>query len=66
VLRAHLNIFIIAYLNNILIYLENSKDYVEHVKTVLRCLNKAHLQVKLEKCKFYKQEVEFLGFIVGT
>jgi hypothetical protein len=66
VLQAHLDIFIITYLNNILIYLENSKDHVEHVKTVLKCLNKAHLQVKLEKCKFYKQEVEFLSFIVET
>jgi hypothetical protein len=34
----HLNIFVIAYLDNILIYSKNKKEYVEHVRTVLRLL----------------------------
>jgi hypothetical protein len=45
--------FIIAYLNNILIYLENKEDYVKHVKIVLKCLNSYSLQLKPLKCKFY-------------
>ena len=43
VLRNYLDIFVVAYLDDILIYLESLKDYAEHVKIVLRALNKAHL-----------------------
>jgi hypothetical protein len=31
VLRAYLDIFVIAYLDDILIYLENEVEYLEHV-----------------------------------
>ena len=34
-LYKYLDIFVTMYLNNILIYLENEKEYVEHVKKVL-------------------------------
>ena len=32
---------------------------------MLECLDKADLQLKPKKCKWHKEEVEFLGFIVG-
>jgi hypothetical protein len=64
VLRAYLDIFVVVYLDNILIYSKNEEDYVKHVRTVLRCLDNYNLRVKLEKCKFYKKEVDFLGYIV--
>jgi hypothetical protein len=63
-LRAHLDITVVAYLNNILIFSRNKQEHVEHVKEVLQYLNLADLQLKLEKCKFYKDKVEFLGFTV--
>jgi hypothetical protein len=66
VLRAHLDITVVAYLNDILIFSRNKQEHVEHVKEVLQCLDLADLQLKLEKCKFYKDEVEFLGFTVGV
>jgi hypothetical protein len=64
VLRAHLDIFVVVYLDDILVYSEKKEDYVE--RTVLRCLNQFNLRVKLEKCKFYKDEVDFLGYVVGV
>jgi hypothetical protein len=66
VLRAYLDIFVVAYLDDILVYSKNKGNYVKHVCTVLRCLDNYNLQVKLEKCKFYKKEVDFLGYIVGV
>ena len=39
VLRAHLDIFIVAYLDNILVYSKKEEDYVKHVYIVLRCLD---------------------------
>ena len=64
-LRKYLDIFIIAYLDNILIYLENKKDYIKHVQTVLELLNKHYLRLKLSKCTFYKEELKFLGYTIG-
>ena len=34
-LHEYLDIFVTIYLNDILIYLENEKEHVEHVKKVL-------------------------------
>ncbi|EMD59575.1 hypothetical protein COCSADRAFT_49632, partial [Bipolaris sorokiniana ND90Pr] len=64
VLRLYLDIFIITYLDNILIYLENEKDYILYIKIVLKKLDKYSLRLKLKKCKFYKNKVNFLGYII--
>jgi len=66
VLREHLDIFVIAYLDDILIYSENKRDHVKHVRTVLKCFKKAKLRLRPEKCEFHKEEVKFLGFTVNT
>jgi hypothetical protein len=66
VLRTYLDIFVIAYLDDILVYSENNQDHIKHVKQVLRALNQFNLQLKLEKCKFYKREVLFLRYVVGV
>ena len=64
-LRVYLDIFIIAYLDDILVFFKNLKEHIQHVRIVLECLEKAGLRLKPEKCKFYKEEVEFLEYIVG-
>jgi hypothetical protein len=51
VLREHLDIFIIAYLDDILIYSQNKKEHKEHVKKVLKLLQKHSLLVDPNKCK---------------
>jgi len=53
-LHEYLDIFVTMYLNDILIYLENEKEHVEHVKKVLAKLRANSLLLKLEKCEFYK------------
>jgi len=65
VLRAHLDIFVVAYLDDILVYSRTMPEHIQHVKTVLKCLGQADLRLKPEKCEFHKDEVEFLGFVVG-
>jgi hypothetical protein len=65
VLQVHLNKFVIVYLNNILIYSLDLREHIKHVRTVLTCLKKAKLRLNLDKCFFYKEEVEFLGCTVG-
>ena len=60
-LREHLDIFIIAYLDDILIFSDSYEEHVQHVRAVLKKLEKASLWLKLKKCKFHVQETEFLG-----
>lgn len=43
VLREHLNIFIIAYLDNILIFSREYNKYIEHVKKVLKKIENTKL-----------------------
>ena len=53
-LHEYLDIFVTMYLDDILIYLENEKEHVEHVKKVLAKLWTNSLLLKLEKCEFHK------------
>lgn len=64
VLRNYLDIFVTAYLDDIIIYSEREEDHMEHVKTVLRALQEWKLQLKLKKCEFSTKRTEFLGHIL--
>jgi Reverse transcriptase (RNA-dependent DNA polymerase)/RNase H-like domain found in reverse transcriptase/Integrase zinc binding domain/Chromo (CHRromatin Organisation MOdifier) domain/Integrase core domain/Retroviral aspartyl protease len=55
----------VAFLDDILIYSNTLEEHKKHVKQVLRCLRKAKLFAKPQKCVFHTQEVEFLGFIIS-
>jgi len=63
-LRQYLNRFVIAYLNDIMIYLKILKEHINHVFKVLKCLNKRNLHLKSKKCEFHQEEVNFLEFVV--
>ena len=53
------------YLDDILIYIDGTlKEHVKHVNKVLAKLKEYDLKINLDKCKFYKREVKYLGFIV--
>jgi len=60
----YLDIFCMAYLDNILIYSETLEEHKEHVKKVLRALQDRKLSVAPEKYKWHTQKVEFLGFVI--
>ena len=67
ILAKKLDIFIILYLDNILIYTKDlSQPHVKVVCWVLDQLQKYLLFVNLKKCRFYQDEVHFLGYIVSS
>ena len=54
VLYNHLNEFVIMYLNDILIFFKNEKNYKKHIKKILRKFQEKNLYFKLKKCEFHK------------
>jgi reverse transcriptase-like protein len=54
-----------VYIDNILIFLENMRDYMGHVKTVLDTLKKVNLRLEPLKLEFHIKEIKFVGYIVG-
>jgi transposase InsO family protein len=64
VLRQYLDIFVICYLDDILIFSDNEEEHKEHVRKVLKALQDAKLLVEPEKCHFHVTEVDFLGHTI--
>ena len=56
--------FVIAYLNNIIIYLNSKKEYKEYIKWVLNRLYKKNMLIIIKKYKFYIKKTDFIGFII--
>ncbi len=53
-----------AYLDNIIIYLNIEKEYKEYVKWVLKRLYKENIPITMEKCEFHTKKTNFVGFII--
>jgi ribosome-interacting GTPase 1 len=53
-----------AYLDDIIIYLNSKEEYKEHIKWVLRKLYKENMLVTVEKCEFHTKKTDFVGFII--
>lgn len=65
VLRKYLDVFVVVYLDNILVYSKTYEDYVQYIRKTLQALKDTKMRIKPKKTKFYKQEVKFLGYIVS-
>ena len=67
ILAEKLDIFVVVYLDDILIYTEDpGQPHVEAVRWVLDQLRKHFLFANLKKCCFYQDEVRFLGYVVSS
>jgi Reverse transcriptase (RNA-dependent DNA polymerase) len=51
-----------AYLDDILIFSNTREAHTTHVRQILERLRQARLYVKLSKCHFHTQEIDFLGY----
>ncbi|KAF8751798.1 hypothetical protein RHS01_08356 [Rhizoctonia solani] len=59
-----LDVCVIIYLNNILIYSKNEVDHTKHIHKVIQQLMENQLFCKASKCTFHITSVEYLGIIV--
>jgi hypothetical protein len=57
---------VVIYLNNILIYSKLGEDYYAYIRIIIKRLRKHKLYTKLSKYFFNVEEVELLGFIIGS
>ena len=60
-----LDVCVVIYLDDILIYSNNMSEHHQHMKEVLKYLYKASLYAKAEKYEFHSELVEYLGYILS-
>ena len=66
VLFDYLDEFYTTYLDDILIYSDNTLEYENYIKLVLQCLYEAGLQVDIKKTEYHVICTKYLGFIIST
>lgn len=60
-----LDIYALAYLDDIMIYSDNIEEHRKQVRHVLQRLTEAGVKLKASKCEFHTDRVEYLGFVIG-
>ena len=53
-----------AYLDDIIIYLNNKQEHKKHIKWVLKKLYKEDMPIIIKKCEFHTRKTNFIGFII--
>jgi hypothetical protein len=61
----YLDKFVVAFIDDILIFSKNEEEHDEHLRLVLQKLRGNQLYAKLNKCEFWLKEVSFLGHIIS-
>ena len=62
----YLNVFVVVYLNNIVVYSSCKEDYEKHVHKVLKALAKTGLYIKLSKYQFDTYKIDFLEYKITS
>ena len=63
-IQKYLNVFVIMYLNDILIYFHTLEKHCKQIWKILRKLNKWVLYVNKKKSQFETQKVDFLEYVI--
>src|SRR5947207_4154177 len=66
ILQVFLGIFIFVYLDNIFIYSDTLKDYIDHIKQVCLKLCKHQLYASAKKSQFFADKLEILSHYIDN
>lgn len=55
-----------VYIDDIIIFSDSERNHIYDITKIFKKLLNANMRVSLEKSKFFKTSVEYLGFIVST
>jgi hypothetical protein len=53
VLGEYLDVFVVAYLDDILIFSQTKEQHIKHVQAILKKLYHAKLRLRPKKCEFH-------------
>ena len=56
--------YVSAYLDDVLVFSETLEEHLGHLRSVMGRLGAAGLKLKPSKCRFIRQEVEYLGHVL--
>jgi len=65
ILSDYLDIFCVAYLDNILVFSPDEETHRKHVRAVLTRVHDTGLTLKASKCEFHAMETEYLGYVIS-
>jgi hypothetical protein len=60
-----LNKFVVVFIDDILVYSKSMEEHEEHLRVVLQRLRDHRFYTKFSKCKFWIDEVPFLGHVIS-
>jgi hypothetical protein len=60
-----LDVFVVIFIDDILIFSKTEEEHAEHIRIVLQKLCGHHLYAKFSKCEFLLTEVSFLGHVLS-
>jgi hypothetical protein len=66
ILRDFLDRFVTGYLDDVFVYIRTLKEHMEHLRLVLQRLKEEGLTLRMKKCFFCIQDIEYLGYSVST
>ncbi|WMV45713.1 hypothetical protein MTR67_039098 [Solanum verrucosum] len=65
VFKPFLDVFVIVFIHDILVYLRSEDDHAHHLRQILLILHDRKLYAKFSKCEFWLKSMAFLGHIVS-
>ena len=65
IFKPYQDLFVIVFIDDILVYSKSKKENEEHLRMVLEMLREKKLYAKFSKCEFWLDEVSFLGHVVS-
>jgi hypothetical protein len=65
VLNKFLDIFVLVFVDDILIYSKNRDVHEEHLILLLQVLREHQLYAKFSKCEFFQKQVHYLGHVIS-
>ena len=65
IFHPYLDSFVVAFIDNIVIYSKTKEEHERHLKIALQTLKDNKLYTKLSKCEFWLEEVSFLGHVIS-
>ena len=63
--KEELDAFVLVYLDDILILLQPLENHIHYIRVALQKLRDAKFFVRLHKCSFFQEKVDYLGFDVS-